>query len=77
MDWNSFKSLEDLNRKYTNYLEESYNNNLHSSIDETPKRRYMKDYELFKFLPEEIIDKMFLHTVKRKVLSEMLRLFRR
>lgn len=70
MDWNSFKSLEDLNRKYTNYLEESYNNNLHSSIDETPKRRFMKDYELFKFLPEEIIDKMFLHTVKRKVLSD-------
>ena len=30
----------------------------------------MKDYDLLKFMPEEKIDIMFLHTVKRKVLSD-------
>lgn len=69
-DWNSFTSLEDLNLKYSDYLESSYNNNIHSSIDKAPKRRYMQDYEMLKFLPSEKIDVMFLHTQKRKVLTD-------
>lgn len=69
-DWNSFTSLEDLNSKYTNYFEESYNNVIHSSINTTPKKRYMQDYELFKFISKEKIDIMFLHTQKRKVSSD-------
>ena len=54
-DWNSFTSLEDLNAKYTVYLEDSYNNCVHSSIETTPKKRYMQDYDIFKFLPKETI----------------------
>ena len=69
-DWNSFTSLEDLNAKYTVYLEDSYNNCVHSSIETTPKKRYMQDYEIFKFLPKETIDIMFLYTQKRKVSTD-------
>ena len=69
-DWNSFTSLEDLNEKYNNYIEEKYNNVVHSSIDTTPKKRYMQDYDNFKFIPHDRIDIMFLHTLKRKVLSD-------
>lgn len=66
-DWNSFSSLDDLNKKYNDYILESYNNVEHSSINMTPHKRFMRDYDLIRFLPSEQIDVMFLHTQKRKV----------
>ena len=69
-DWNSFKDLNDINEQYTKYINDKYNNVLHSSIDDTPNKRFMKEYDTFKFLPKEQIDIIFLHTVTRKVLND-------
>lgn len=70
-DWNSFSSLEDLNERYYNYVNSEYNNHFHSSIEDTPRNRFMKDYSLLKFVPSnEILDEYFLHTFERKVSTD-------
>lgn len=70
-DWNSFSSLEDLNAKYYNYVNSEYNNHFHSSIEDTPRKRFMKDYNFLKFVPsDEILDEHFLHSFERKVSTD-------
>ena len=70
-DWNTFSSLEDLNEKYYNYVNSEYNNHFHSSIEDTPRNRFMKDYALLKFVPSnEILDEYFLHSFERKVSTD-------
>lgn len=70
-DWNTFSSLEDLNEKYYNYINTEYNNHFHSSIEDTPRNRFMKDYSLLKFVPSnETLDEYFLHTFERKVTTD-------
>ena len=71
IDWNSFSSLEDLNERYYNYVNSEYNNNFHSSIQDTPRNRFMKDYNLLKFVPSnEILEEYFLHSFERKVSTD-------
>lgn len=70
-DWNSFSSLEDLNERYYNYVNTEYNNHFHSSIDDTPRNRFMKDYSLLKFVStNELLDEYFLHSIERKVSTD-------
>lgn len=70
-DWNTFRSLEDLNDKYYNYVNTEYNNNFHSSIEETPRNRFMKDYAKLKFVKsDEMLEEYFLHTYERKVATD-------
>lgn len=69
-DWNSFSSLEDLNERYYNYVNTEYNNHYHSSIENTPRNRFMKDYDLIKFIPEVVLEEYFLHTFRRKVSTD-------
>lgn len=70
-DWNSFSSLEDLNEKYYNYVNSEYNNHFHSSIEDTPRKRFMKDYKLLKFVEsDELLNEYFLHTFERKVATD-------
>ena len=67
-DWNTFTSLENLNERYYNYVNSKYNNNFHSSIEDTPRKRFMKDYSKLKFVKsEEKLDESFLHTFERRV----------
>ena len=71
IDWNSFSSLEDLNERYYNYVNSEYNNHFHSSIQDTPRNRFMKDYNLLKFVPSnEILEEYFLHSFERKVSTD-------
>lgn len=70
-DWNTFTSLEDLNNRYYNYVNSEYNNNFHSSIEDTPRNRFMKDYSKLKFVKsEEILEEYFLHTFERRVSTD-------
>jgi transposase InsO family protein len=67
IDWSKFNSLDFVNTEFNLYLSEKYTHKLHSSLNMTPKERYMKDYERFKFIPKDKIDEYFLHRVSRKV----------
>lgn len=67
IDWNDFFSVTKLNSAFNNYLNERYINCLHSSIDNTPRNRYLQDKDKIKFLPIEELEKHFLHRVTRKV----------
>lgn len=71
-DWDSFTSIEDLNIKFKEYLQGNYNTVLHSSIQSTPRDRYIKDEHLIKFKPAEILDNMFLHIDEKTVSSDSL-----
>lgn len=68
IDWNSFSNLEQLNEQYYSYVNSEYNNHLHSSINNTPKKRFMQDYDSLKFVQSnEVLDEYFLHSFDRKV----------
>ncbi len=69
-DWNEFSSLEDLNKDFNKYLQSKYNNSFHSGINNSPKDRFMKDVSNLKFIPEEELEKHFLHRITRKVNSD-------
>lgn len=70
-DWNTFNSLEDLNDRYYNYVNSEYNNTVHSSTNDTPRNRFMKDYQKIKFISsDEILEEYFLHSYERKVATD-------
>ncbi|MBQ1431292.1 MAG: DDE-type integrase/transposase/recombinase [Firmicutes bacterium] len=66
-DFSQFHSLEELNESYWEFLNKDYNNRRHSSIGMTPKERYLKDFELIRFVEEGVLEEAFLHRVIRKV----------
>ena len=70
INWNEYTSLEKLNEDFTTYINENYNNALHSAIDTTPRLRFKQDYSRLKFMPKDDIDNIFLHSVKRTVLTD-------
>ena len=67
IDWNTFSSLEQLNAEFNKYLNEKYINSEHSAIGMSPRNRYLKDMDKFKFVPAELLETHFLHRVTRKV----------
>lgn len=67
VDWNDFISLEILNIDFSKYLNEKYTNSIHSSIETTPRNRYINDMDKIKFIPPEELDNYFLHRVERTV----------
>jgi len=67
INWNDYASLDDLNTDFNKYLNEKYTNTIHSSIDTTPRERYLKDMVKIKFIPVEELDNHFLHRLTRKV----------
>ncbi|MEG0578399.1 MAG: DDE-type integrase/transposase/recombinase [Niameybacter sp.] len=70
IDWTTFSSLEKLNEDYWGYLNRYYNNAHHSSIDSTPRDRYLKDATLIKHLPSDLLNHHFLHRMERRVNSD-------
>lgn len=66
-DWNDFDSLEALNESFEDYLKDRYVNAVHSSLNQTPRERFLKDIDRIKYLPPETLDRHFLHRVERKV----------
>ena len=67
INWNDYNSLDDLNMDFNKYLNEKYTNITHSSLETTPRARYIKDIERIKFKSLEELDNDFLHRVIRKV----------
>ncbi|MEN8905237.1 MAG: DDE-type integrase/transposase/recombinase, partial [Clostridiales bacterium] len=67
VDWSKFNSLDSINTEFNLYLSEKYTHKIHSSLNMSPKDRFMNDYERFKFIPKDKIDEYFLHRVTRKV----------
>ena len=70
VDWNEFSSLDDLTSEFRKYLDQEYNNNVHSSINNTPHSRYLKDFEKIKRIPPEQLENHFLHRVTRRVYGD-------
>lgn len=67
IDWNDYSTLDELNTDFITYLNEKYSNVIHSSIEVTPRTRYLKDMDKIKFIPAEDLNNHFLHRVTRKV----------
>jgi transposase InsO family protein len=69
-DWNMFSSLDDLDASLDEFLSKEYTNSLHSSIDCTPKERFMRDYDKVRHMPIELLDFHFLHRKECKVYND-------
>lgn len=63
IDWNSFKSLEDVKASFSEYVR-IYNNTVHSSTGKTPNNAF-HEYESIRRIDSSKIDEMFWHEVKR------------
>lgn len=66
-DWNQWSSLKELNGSYQNFLATEYTNEVHSSLEISPKERYMKDINKIKFVEKEQLEAAFLNRTTRKV----------
>ena len=68
-NWNIFKSLEDLEKDYEEYLFNDYINKEHRELLDTPNNVWHKGIENVKWrrLEEEKIEEAFMHEIKRKV----------
>lgn len=66
-DWNEFHCLEDVNKSYHEFLDKKYNHSKHSSIDKSPKERYLEDFDRIRFAEESQLYEQFLHRITRKV----------
>jgi hypothetical protein len=68
IDWNDFSSLADLNDSLQHYVEDKYNRQLHSAIEQKPIDKFTKDLDRIKFIPnKKELDDIFLYRVTRKV----------
>ena len=68
-DWNTFESLDDLNKDYDKYLYESYNNKIHSEIKDTPNNVWHKGIKdtIHKTIDFDALEEAFMHEIIRKV----------
>lgn len=66
-DWNTFKTLDDVNKSLKEFIYNEYINKKHSSTNETPNERWHNEYKKIIFLEENFIDECFLHRTTRKV----------
>jgi transposase InsO family protein len=69
-DWDEFSSLEGLAASFAEFLSRDYTNAVHSSINCTPKERFMRDYERVRHIPAEQLNFHFLHRKECRVYSD-------
>ena len=69
-DWDGFNSLEELSASFAQYFSKEYTNGVHSSINCTPKERYMRDYEKVRHIPAEQLNFHFLHRKECRVYND-------
>ena len=70
IDWNNFKSLEEVKESLQNFLYDEYINKVHSSTNETPNVRWHNEFDKVINLDEKFIDESFLHRLERKVRND-------
>jgi len=69
-DWDEFSSMEELSASFAEFLSKEYTNAVHSSINCTPKERYMRDYERVRHIPSEQLNFHFLHRKECRVYND-------
>jgi putative transposase len=69
-DWDQFNSLEELNEGFNIYLNEKYQNKVHSTTKQTPREIYKEALKLIKYKPAEAIDRAFLNRITRTVRTD-------
>jgi len=70
VDWNRFNSLDALNQEFITFVNEDYNNRMHSVTNAKPKERWLTDAARIKYLPPETLDNCFLHRETRTVAGD-------
>jgi putative transposase len=71
LDWNKIPSLEELNRLFTDFIENDYNHHVHSSIGMKPIDKFMQHIDSIRFVKStEELNRIFLHRAMRKVISD-------
>lgn len=71
-DFSDCHSLDDLNRRYWEYLRTDYTHKEHSGIGMSPMERYRMDYDRLRFMDEASLEEAFLHFAERKVTNDAL-----
>lgn len=66
-NWNEFHSLKDVEKSFSNFLYEEYQNKIHGETKETPNNRFHAYYERIKKRKKEEIEEIFQHTKFCKV----------
>ena len=69
-DWDGFDSLEGLAASFAEWLSREYTNAVHSSINCTPKERFMRDYEKVRHVPAEQLSFHFMHRKECRVYND-------
>ena len=69
-DWNGFKSLDDIGNSFAAYLSKEYINAVHSSLNCTPKERFMRDYDKVRHIPMEHLKLHFPHRKDCRVYND-------
>lgn len=72
IDYNSFKSLDEVNESFNNYLSNKYCSTIHSAIGKTPRESFMEDMNRIKYIPGSDLFIKFLHQIDRKVSNDAL-----
>jgi transposase-like protein len=70
VDWNCFRSLEDLNSSLSEFLSEKYTNCKHGALDCTPKERFLRDCAKLRHIPARELDFHFLHRKECRVAND-------
>lgn len=71
IDWNSFSTLDELNKSLNQYVEKQYNNSYHSGIKQKPIEKFLANAQNLKFLQSsQELDYMFLHRIARNVKND-------
>jgi transposase InsO family protein len=69
-DWDEFNSLEELSSSFATYLSKEYTNKVHSSLNCTPKERFMRDFDKVRHIPVEMLNFHFLHRKECRVYND-------
>jgi len=70
LDWNSIIDINQAQKMYDEFLSKEYINKEHSSIQQTPRERFMNDFSNIKRITDEEIEECFLHRETRNVRSD-------
>ena len=70
LDWNSIIDINQAQKMYDEFLSKEYINKEHSSIQQTPRERFMNDFSNIKRITDEEIEECFLHRETRNARSD-------
>lgn len=69
-DWNSFKTIEDVKKDFSNYLYKEYINTEHSEIKMTPNNKWHNEIKELKQIDEDKVEEAFMHSRLSKVYND-------